>query len=60
MFTDKPTRKSPLGRPRHRSDDNIKIDFIEIVANTRNWIDLLQDRDYWKNLQNAALSFQIT
>ena len=40
------TGKRILGRPRHRWDDNVKI--IEIGANKRNWIDLAQDRDYWR------------
>jgi hypothetical protein len=36
----KPTEKRPLGRPRHRSKDNIRTDLKEIGSNMRNWIDL--------------------
>jgi hypothetical protein len=41
----KPEEKRPLGRPRHRWVDNIKIDFREIVWDDMDWIDLAQDRD---------------
>ena len=43
----KPTGKRPLGRPRHRWEDNIRTDLKGIGINTRNWIDSAQDRDYW-------------
>ena len=42
-----PTGNIPLGRPRHRLEDNIRMDLKEICINTRNWVDLTQDRDYW-------------
>ena len=38
--------KRPFGRPRHRWEDNIKMDLKEICINTRNWVDLTQNRDY--------------
>ena len=37
--------KRPLGRPRHRWEDNIRMDLKEIGINTRNWDDSAQDRD---------------
>ena len=46
VLTDKPTGKRPLGRPRHRWEDNIKMDFKEIGINTRNWVDSVHDKDY--------------
>ena len=46
IVTGKPTRKRPLGRPRRRWEDNVRMDLIEIGINTRNWIDSAQDRDY--------------
>jgi hypothetical protein len=49
----------PLGRPRHRWYDNIIMDLKEIVINTRNWVDLAQDRDYWRALVNASLKLQV-
>ena len=38
-----------------RWEDNIRVDLQEIGINTRNWVDLAQDRDYWRALVNAAL-----
>ena len=43
----KPIGKRPLGRPRPRREDNIKMDLKEIGINTWNWVDLTQDRNYW-------------
>ena len=47
IVTDKPTGKRPLGKPRHRWEENIRRDLKEIGINTRNWVDSAQDRDYW-------------
>jgi hypothetical protein len=41
----KPEGKRPLGRPRRRWADNIKMDLIEIELDGMDWIDLAQDRD---------------
>ena len=46
MLSGKPTGKKPLGRPRRRWEDNIRMDRIEIGINTRNLVDSAQDRDY--------------
>ena len=46
MLTGKPTGKRPLGRPRHRWEDNVRMDFEEIGINAGNWVDSDQDRDY--------------
>ena len=53
------TGKRPLGRPKCRWEDNIRMDLKKICINTRNWIDLAQKRDYWKALVNAALNFRV-
>ena len=45
ILTDKPTGKRPLGRPRRRWEDNIRMDLKEMGINTRNWVELSQDRD---------------
>ena len=50
----KPTGNRPIGRSRRRWEDNIRMDLKEIGINTRNWVDLAQDRDYWRVLVNAA------
>jgi hypothetical protein len=45
-LTRKPTRKRSLGRPKRRWEHNITIYLKEICLNTRNWVDLAEDRDY--------------
>ena len=59
ISTGKPAGKRPLGRPRRRWEDNIRMDLEEIGINTKNWVDLAQDRDYWRALVNVALKFQV-
>jgi hypothetical protein len=46
ILTGKPTGKRPLGRPRRRWEDNIRIDLVDIGINAGNWVDSAQDRDY--------------
>ena len=58
ILTGKPTGKRPIGRPRRRWEDNIRMDLKEICINTRNWVDLAQDRDYWRALLNATLNLR--
>ena len=50
FLTGKHTGKRPLGRPRRRWEDSIRMDLKEICVNTRNWVDSAQDRDYWRDL----------
>ena len=45
ILTGKPTGKTTLGRPKHRREDNIRMDLKEIGTNTRNWAESDQDRD---------------
>ena len=59
ILTGKPTGKRPLGKPRRRWEDNIKMDLKEIGASTRNLIDLVKDWDYRRSLVNAALNLRI-
>ena len=59
ILTGTPAGKRPLGRPRHRWEDNIRVNFKEIGINTRNWVDSAQDRDYWRALVNSALNFRV-
>jgi hypothetical protein len=47
--------KRPLGRPRRRLVDNIKIHLREIGWDGVDWIDLAQDRDYWRALVNTVM-----
>ena len=59
ILAGKPTGKRPLGRPRHRWEDNVIMDFKEIGINTRNWVDSAQDRNYWRALVNVALNSRL-
>ena len=58
ILTGKPTGKRPLGRPRRRWKDNIRMDLEEIGINVGNWVDSAQDRVYWIALVNAALNLR--
>jgi hypothetical protein len=55
----KPEGKRPLGRPRRRWVDNIKMDLREIGRDGMDWIELAQDRDQWRTLVNTVLNFWV-
>jgi len=55
----KPEGKSPLGRPRHRWEDTIKMTLQEVGCGGNNWIDLAQDRDRWWALVNAVINLRV-
>ena len=59
ILTGKPTVKRPLGRPRRRWEDNIRMDLEDIGINAGNWVDSAQDRNYWRALVNAALNLRV-
>ena len=59
MLTDKPKGKRPLGRPRRRWEDTIRMDLEVIGINVGNWVDSAQDRDYWRALVNTALNLRV-
>ena len=59
ILTGKPTGKRPLGRPRRRWEDNIRMDLEEIGINVGNWVDSAQERNYWRDLVNAPLNFRV-
>jgi hypothetical protein len=54
LLVGKPEGKRPLGRPRRRRVDNIKMDLLEIGWGGDGWIGLAQDRDKWRALVNAV------
>jgi hypothetical protein len=54
-----PEGKRPLGRPRRRWVDNIKIDLREIGCDGMDWIDLAQNRDQWRALVNAVMNLRV-
>jgi hypothetical protein len=51
--------KRPLGRPRRRWVDNIKIDLREIELDGVDWIDLVQDRDQWRALVKTVMNLLV-
>ena len=55
----KPEGKRPLGRPRLRWEDNIKIDLQKVGCGGLDWIELAQDRDRWRDLVKAAMNFRV-
>ena len=59
ILTGKPAGKIPLGRPRRRWEDNIRMDLEGIGINAGNWVNSAQDRNYWRALVNAALNLRV-
>jgi hypothetical protein len=59
ILVGKPERRRPLGRPRRRRVDNIKMDLTEIGWDGVEWIDLAQDRDQWRALVNTAMNLLV-
>jgi hypothetical protein len=51
--------KSPLGSPRRRSEDNIKMDLQEVGCEGMVWIELPQDRDKWRTIVTALMNLGI-
>ena len=56
----KPERKRPLGWPRRRWEDNIKMDVQEVGKWGKDWIELAQDRDSWWALVNALMNLRVS
>jgi hypothetical protein len=59
LLVGKPEGKRPLGRPRRRWMDNIKMDLLEIGVNVVDWIVLAQDRYRWRALVNFAMNLRV-
>jgi hypothetical protein len=59
VLVGKPEVKRPLGRPRCRWEDNIKMDVREIGWSYTDWIHLTQDRDQWRALVNKVMNFRV-
>jgi hypothetical protein len=51
--------KRPVGRPRRRWVDNIKIELREIGWGGMDWIDLAQDRDQWRAVVDTVMNFWV-
>jgi hypothetical protein len=58
VLVGKPEGKRPLGRPRHRWEDNIKMDLQKVRCWIMGWIELVRDTDRWRTFVNAVMNFQ--
>ena len=51
--------KRPLGRPRRRCEDNIKMDLQEVVGGCGEWMELAEDRDRWRALVSTVMNLRV-
>ena len=59
VFVGKPEVKRPLGRPRRRWVDNIRMDLQEVGCGQVDWIGLARDRDRWRTLVSAVMNLRV-
>ena len=59
VLVGKPEGKRPLGRPRRRWEDNIKMDLEEVGRGCGDWMDLTEDRDSWRALVSTVMNFGV-
>ena len=59
VLVGKPEGKRPLGRPRRRWEDNIKVDLQEVGGGRGDWMELAQDRDGWRTLVGTVRKFRV-
>jgi hypothetical protein len=59
VLVGKPEGKRPLGRPRRRWEDNIRMDLQEVGCGGIDWIGLVEDRDSWRALVNAVMNLRV-
>jgi len=59
VLVGKPDGKRPLGRPRRRWEDNIKMDLQEEGGGCGDWMGLAQDRDRWRELVSTVMNLGV-
>ena len=59
MLVGKPEGKRPLGKPRRRWENNIKMDLQEVGGDRGGWMKLAQDRDRWRALVSTVRDFRV-
>ena len=59
VLVGKPDGKRPLGRPRRRWEDNIKMDMQEVGEGGGNWMELVEDRERWRALVSTVMNFGV-
>jgi hypothetical protein len=59
VLVGKPKGKRPVGRPRRKWEDNIKMDIQELGYGGTDWIDRGQDRDRWRALVNVVMNIRV-
>jgi hypothetical protein len=59
VLVGKPEGKRPLGRPRRRWEDNIRMDLQEVGCGCVDWIGLAEDRDSWRALVSAVMNIRV-
>jgi len=59
VLVGKPEGKRPMGRPRYRLEDNIKIDLQEVGGGCGDWMEFAQDRDRWRALVSTVMNRRV-
>ena len=59
VLVEKPEGRRPLGRPRRRWDDNIKMDLQEVGGGCGDWTELPQYRDRWRAVVSTVMNLQV-
>ena len=59
VLVGKPEGKRPLGRPRRRWEDNIKVHLEQVRCGDTDWIELAQDRDRWRALVSVVMKLRV-
>jgi hypothetical protein len=59
VLVGKPEGRRPMGRPRHRWEDNIRMDFRKVGCGCVDWMELAQDKDRWHVLVSAVMNLRV-